>query len=1301
MTPRTRHILVAVLTGAGLIAVLGLGAGWWMVTTERGAIFAFDRLGAALPGKLQVGSLAGSIRGPLEVRNLSYHSDRLQVTMDRLAIHWSLRGLLLKRLNIRQLDADNVRVEVASKGEKLASADTSSLPDLNLPLDIMIQSVTIHDLRIVSTSADSTVRPDTAIVIERVTMKSVAFRDTLSVGSLALRSAWGDLELKGGGRTRGRYALDLMLNWTLHPPGRADLHGGGRVVGNLDTLRIQQTMTAPIRARVDLLAYQPLRDLRVNGRVLLDDFDSRAFDPTLPAGHASGTLDVTGRLEDFTSRGAIRATTTDWGRLQLVYDAERKKDVLRVRRATLTPARGRGQLVASGSVGIGSTARNLQVDANWHDLDWPLNAPPVVTSERGSLKLLGTIDRYRITAQSQLHTPQLPAMQWQASGTGDMNSATFPSLHGVVLGGAVTGSGAVAWLPAATWRVDLAGRGVDPATHWPGMTGQLAFTATTAGHMTKAGPVGTVELRQLSGTLRAQPVSGQGTMNFTGLDYTLPAVALTWGGNRLTASGSSGAQWGITWALDAPNLSAIPRGAGRLAANGTVTGPRLAPRFAATARGDSLRLNTVGIDRLAWNADIDTRDNGPLELQFDAAVVRLPNRRIDHLGVHATGSLRSHRIEATARAQLDSLRLALDGGLAARDWQGHLATLDVFTKAAGNWTLEHPAVLAASAERGTLREFCWRSDSSRVCADAAWDVTGERTWSLQSTFERARLALLGPFVPPNLGITGSASGTIDLHGMGDRVLGDARLDLGPGEISYPVASGRRETRPLERSSITLHGDDTGLRAGAGLGFAGAGTVQLDVRLPGFRTTRLAAGTQPIDGHLQLRLGDLGMLQGFIDGLAETHGTLDANLALDGTTGKPRVAGDAKLAQGTANVPRLGLELRDIAFSARSDAAGHLTFDGGLRSGTGRVTLQGDAQVAANGVQHAHATLAGKDLTAMHTSDMSVYVSPNLELSMDNDSLVLTGQVRVPRADIRGKAETNLAVVPSPDVVFVGRTAVTTPRPVFKVHSEVRLVLGQDVRVRAYGLDAKPTGSVLAIELPGQPTTGTGSLVITNGTYKAYGQSLTIETGRLEFAGGPIENPGLSVRASRKAKDGVTAGFEVHGTLEAPQLSVFSDPPMADRDALAYVVLGHGLDQRSQNENGIVTQAANSLGLNGGNYLAGTLARTVGLDQASIESQNGSFQSASLMLGTFLSPRVYVNYGVGILDQMSTLRVQYFLDKRWTLEAETGAQSSAQIQYTIERGKRGKRMPAATPTSPPTPATPPQGRTAESRPAGSH
>ncbi len=302
---------------------------------------------------------------------------------------------------------------------------------------------------------------------------------------------------------------------------------------------------------------------------------------------------------------------------------------------------------------------------------------------------------------------------------------------------------------------------------------------------------------------------------------------------------------------------------------------------------------------------------------------------------------------------------------------------------------------------------------------------------------------------------------------------------------------------------------------------------------------------------------------------------------------------------------------------------------------------------------------------MNTPEISLLVSPNVEATMTGDRVMLSGEVRIPHASIHLREIPETAVPISKDVVFVGPAAEPQPSKV-PVAGRVRLVLGDDVSFRGFGFTAGLTGSILATEEPGKPTAGTGELVIRNGQYKAYGQNLTIDPGRVIFGGGPIDDPGLDVRAYRVAEDSIIAGLLIKGTLKAPEVTLFSEPPMAESEALAYLVLGRPLGEASRTEGNAVSKAAESLGLRGGNLLARRIAATVGLDEARIETR-GSLEQASFVAGKYLSPKLYVSYGIGLFDHASTFRVRYLLSSRWTLVGETGTETSTDILYRIERG----------------------------------
>jgi len=86
---------------------------------------------------------------------------------------------------------------------------------------------------------------------------------------------------------------------------------------------------------------------------------------------------------------------------------------------------------------------------------------------------------------------------------------------------------------------------------------------------------------------------------------------------------------------------------------------------------------------------------------------------------------------------------------------------------------------------------------------------------------------------------------------------------------------------------------------------------------------------------------------------------------------------------------------------------------------------------------------------------------------------------------------------------------------------------------------------------------------------------------------------------------------------------------------------------------------------GGAVLAGQLGRYVGLDEVSLETDVDTAES-ELVLGKFLSPRLYVSYGISLSDAINTFKARYTIGDRWVISGEAGQEASADIEYTIDR-----------------------------------
>ncbi len=141
------------------------------------------------------------------------------------------------------------------------------------------------------------------------------------------------------------------------------------------------------------------------------------------------------------------------------------------------------------------------------------------------------------------------------------------------------------------------------------------------------------------------------------------------------------------------------------------------------------------------------------------------------------------------------------------------------------------------------------------------------------------------------------------------------------------------------------------------------------------------------------------------------------------------------------------------------------------------------------------------------------------------------------------------------------------------------------------------------------------------------------------------------------------------------------------------MLGRPLDQSSASDRSALTQAALSLGLSGGESLAQRLGKGMGLDTISIAGAQGptsevaasagaiqgsqaalargayqdQTQSAQLTLGKYLTPKLFVSYGVSLFQPGQTFRLLYDLGHGFKLQSESGVASGGDLIYTKELG----------------------------------
>ncbi len=575
--------------------------------------------------------------------------------------------------------------------------------------------------------------------------------------------------------------------------------------------------------------------------------------------------------------------------------------------------------------------------------------------------------------------------------------------------------------------------------------------------------------------------------------------------------------------------------------------------------------------------------------------------------------------------------------------------------------------LSVDADLTAFQPLALSVDSLRGTMDADLAVSGTVGMpDVKGTLIVNNVLALLPF---GTRVEGGVTGNLDVTVRRDSTV-NGTLRVVPNEVRFASFGGRAGgTVALRESGLDVRAGPDGVRGELNVELvsetgASLGTLRGNAGVPGYTRIGRPIGREPIQGRLEGRIADLGFLPTFTSLVDSAAGRITLDASLDGTLGEANLVGMVEVREAAAKLATLGTLVEEVNFTARGNREGVIVVDGRMKSGGGELTIEGLTPVRPTRENPGRILVRGTSFQVANNAEVRAFVTPAFDVTLVEDTIALRGAVDVPIARIQLSEVPLLAVAPSDDVILTDAEARgRRDRPLI---TQVRVTLGDSVTFRGFNFDAKLGGSVHVNAAPDRLTTATGSLVIIEGHYRAYGQDLAIEDGMVRFAGGPANNPSLAIRAIRYASDSTIAGIAMAGTLKEPSVTLFSRPPMSQSQVLSYLVTGHPVGGSASSS--FVGKALSALGLQGGNILAGAVGKEVGLSTATIGAES-DLEEASLVMGRYLSPNLYISYGIGLFDPVSTLRLRYLLSRRWTLQAETGRETSADAFVRLGRKRR--------------------------------
>lgn len=1256
---RMRTLAIRSAIGVATLVVVALVALYWLLQTVAGRDVLLAQVIARLPAgsSLTYASAEGPVAGPLTLRDVHFHMDGIDFTAKRVLLDPDLRPLLGKRLRLDRLEVEDATLEVAPSPDKPFELPRwpEVMPQIELPLNLQADTLQVDRLRYTSGGEP--------VIFLGSIRGGVDLGDGYAEASaVKITSDRGNFSIDGHYRPGDDYDTDLTVSAGFPAPrGKTPARLGLVARGDVKHMQVAVGGNAPAPVRVHL-------DVRGATK---PDWAMRAVSKQLDLSLLGvGAADAPPLAFDLqasgTDGGAAISGHAQQGENAVVIEPSH----VRIDDTTLTVQPLAVQLL-DGRVTLNGHADFTQTEdpsfkfaVNARGLKWgegeariQADADLGVAGRKADWAAIGTADLARGQDKAKV----------DFDGRGDLEKVLLKTLKATTPAGGLQVTGQVGWAPQLSWDVAATLQNFDPsyfAAGWKGaVTGQLSSKGAqrdpAAGKGT--GFDATLDIPQLGGRLRDRKLAGSGNFVLQG-DSGQGKLDLSLGASRVQAQGKVADTLDIDATLNPLELAdLLPGATGVLAGTLKLSGPRAAPTIEADLTGNALKFDTYTAQTLSLKGRLPWKSgDGQLALTGTGVQAGLA---LDRLDVQARGAVQDLQLRAQADSQMASLTLAGDARQAQDGaWSGTLETLRIVPSKGDAWALTQAARFSQKGQAFTLSDSCLAGgDGGSLCVSADWPRNGVRAHS-----DRLPLTLVQPWLPQQdgrqLSLRGDLTLEANLKPQANAWQGQVHIASMDGGLKMGKNS-RGELVHYDHFSIDVDMTPQKIHGRLGTGFAGNGFVDatFDTGWDSYA---------PLTGNIYLYNDRLFWLELFSPDLVRPQGKLKGHIGLAGTRGAPLLSGEADLSDFTGDLPALGITLvqGNAQLTALSDGTAQIKGSVKSQSATGGGGTGGALSIDGSlGWQGGDEPLLfhvrGENFLASDTTQLRAVIDPDMTIALQGKVLGVGGQVTVPSANLNLE-KLSEGVSTSEDVVVLD-PADPEEGGSSLLKLDLAVNLGDQVRMKGFGLEGSLQGQMSVHSRAGRAMSATGQLNV-DGRYTAYGQKLTITRGELSWSNDDVSDPNINIRAEREVVSaGVTAGIDVTGRASAPRASVWSNPETSESDALAYLVLGRPLSTANSQEAEQVSAASSALSAGAG-LLASQLGARIGLDDAGM-LESRTMGSSVFGVGKYLSPKLYVSYGVSMIGSGTVVTLRYLMRKGFTAEAESSTiETRASINWRKEK-----------------------------------
>jgi translocation and assembly module TamB len=1251
---RLHRVLLLLAALLMLLGVAGpLGVVYYVCYTEQG----LQLIAGLVPRQMgdievDIAGVSGTVAHGLRVARVDVDERLVHVTVEGVHGHVTMAALLLQ--TVRSRDAYFRKVTVRVKPHPQPPRHWS--PPSFMPSWLLVSLDHAHIAHAdVVTAGGTHLTGDDLETSTTLRHKSIYFYD--------VQLQHDDTHVSGIGELRAAEPMkmdikNLRMHWV--PQTQPDWLIEGTLKGDLNSVALTAHTIHPFRSDFTgrMLSLNHGNRWRWLGNSVVKDFDLAAWHAGGMLGVMTGELHLQGDVHGFTAEGTVVPQGLNAGLFDIGFHGWYQDHVLTAERMDVRHRTSGATATGHGTFGIVKNGPLLDIQGSWKDFRWPLVGPPDVPfrSSSADFTLTGILP-YHATARGTAKIAQLPPWPMQIDGT--LGHGGFKLADGEVdlYEGHAKVRGEVTWSGEHTWSLESELRDVSLGAWRADLPGHVSFSVAARGDSFTANEDLDIEVRGLDGTVRGQPARGSGHMTRTQGVWEFDNVHANLGKTRLDLDGHIAQSMDLRFSVAAEDLSLLsPDSRGMMRAMGNLRGTLQTPQVTATVHGTGIHHEGVTLDDVDALIDFDPHPQRESKVDIKVRNLRTRNRTLDSFSLSLTGRPESYTLRSQAKAEGLAAAAVATGSYHDGIFGGQVDTLSISSGQSTHLDLTKPVGLTLSPAHARVEWLCVKGRPASICATGDW-TAAQWAATVQASELPIETLTSGLEPAPSVSYEGTVNVSARLSGNDtDPVQGTVNAELSNAQLSHTLLSRRVEHTTIGSGTIQVQATKTAVTAKAALQDGQIGTVRADL------TAQRSAPQwrdMPVQGELHAQTGQLELLSLYMPDIDRASGHLTADAQISGTLGTPYLAGQLRLADAEMDLYQVNLRLRQLQLAAQLTATG-VDFKGHAHIGKGDTNASGHLEWH-DSLPYGKLTLKGENLRVVDLPEAHIDASPDLSFSIAGKQVEVAGSVDVPYAKIEPR-DLSAAVRTSADEKVVGAQQQELTRH-FDVKSLINLRLGDKVNIVTTGLTARLQGNLAVSSGYDASTRATGQLSVLEGKYVAYAHNFDIQSGTLIFTGGPVDNPGIDIKAARKFP-AVTAGVKVRGTLMQPRISFFSEPSLPQAEIVSLILSGGSLASAQSRDH--AAGAGGEALVQGGAVLLQQIGSQVGIEDIGVQSNPYTINETSLVLGKYLSPRLYVSYGVGLTEQLQVLKLRYSLGDHWTVISEMGQARGADLEFSIDR-----------------------------------